>query len=157
PTENEIMKSRCSHVSLAAGLVSLLLATSIELHAQTLTHRYSFNDTAGSPTARDSVGGTTWNGTLQGTASLDGSMLQLDGGGFVTLPSGLITNYTQVSVEFWASYAPNNANWTRTFAFGDQNGSAQMDGLDYTHLAPGNYQNLHFSAPGGDVYANNPA
>jgi hypothetical protein len=141
-----------------AGVVSLLLFTSSELRAQTLTHRYRFNDSSGSPTASDSVGGTTWDGTLQGTAFLDGSMLQLDGGGFVTLPPGLITNYTQVSVEFWVSYAPNNANWTRTFAFGDQNGSgAQLDGLDYTHLAPGNYQNLHFSAPGGDVYANNPA
>jgi hypothetical protein len=139
-----------------AGFMSLLLFTPTEMRAQTLTHRYRFNDSSGSPTASDSVGGTTWDGTLQGTAFLDGSMLQLDGGGFVTLPAGLITNYTQVSVEFWVSYAPNNANWARTFAFGDQNGSAQLDGLDYTHLAPGNYQNLHFSAPGGDVYANNP-
>src|SRR5689334_16632955 len=149
------MKS--SHVSLIAAFVSLLLFTSTELRAQTLTHRYSFNDPTISTTVADSVGGTTWDGTLQGTASLDGSMLQLDGFGFVTLPSGLITNYTQVSVEFWVSYAANNGNWTRTFAFGDQNGSSQLDGLDYTHLAPGNYQNLHFSAPGGDVYANNPA
>jgi hypothetical protein len=144
-----------SHVSLAAG-ACLLIFTCAELGAQTLTHRYSFNDSTNSTTVADSVGGTTWDGALQGSAALDGSMLQLDGFGFVTLPSGLITNYTQVSVEFWASYAPNNGNWTRTFAFGDQNGSAQMDGLDYTHLAPGNYQNLHFSAPGGDVYANNP-
>src|SRR6516162_2080699 len=94
PTESENMKSFCSHVSLVAGFLSLLLATSI--HAQTLIHRYSFNDVNGIPS--DSVGGATWNGTLQGTASLDGSMLQLDGGGFVTLPAGLITNYTQVSV-----------------------------------------------------------
>jgi hypothetical protein len=146
---------KCSQVSLLAG-VCLLLSTSTKLGAQTLTHRYSFNDTVGSTNAIDSVGGSTWNGTLLGTASFDGSSLQLDGGGWVTLPLGLITNYTQVSVEFWASYDPNNANWTRTFAFGDQDGSgSQTDGLDYTHLAPGNYQNLHFSAPGGDVYANN--
>jgi hypothetical protein len=145
------------HVSVIAGFISLLLFTSTKLGAQTLTHRYSFNDTAGSTNAIDSVGGSTWNGTLLGTAFLDGSMLQLDGGGWVTLPSGLITNYTQVSVEFWVSYDPNNANWTRTFAFGDQDSfGVQTDGLDYTHLAPGNYQNLHFSAPGGDVYANNP-
>lgn len=141
-----------------AGFVSLLLFTSTPLEAQTLTHRYRFNDTSGSPTASDSVGGATWDGTLQGTAFLDGSMLQLDGGGFVTLPAGLITNYTRVSVEFWASYAPNNATWTRTFAFGDQNGSgAQLDGIDYTHFAPGDYQNLNFSVPGSGVYVNNPA
>jgi hypothetical protein len=140
------------HVSLAAGFC-LLVFTSTELGAQTLTHRYSFNNDAS-----DSVGGSTWNGVLQGTAIVDSSMLQLDGGGFVSLPAGLITNYTQLSVEFWVTYAPNNLFWTRTFAFGDQNGSgAQMDGVDYTHYAGGNYQNLNFSVPGSGVYVNNPA
>ncbi len=149
------MKTRSSHVTLITILTCLFLSTTSQLFAQTLTHRYSFNDSAGSPTASDSVGGPTWDGTLLGSASLDGSRLQLDGGGWVLLPSGLITNYSQLSVEFWVSYDLNNQAWTRTFAFGDQNGSAQLDGVDYCHFAPGNYQNLHFSAPGGDVYANN--
>src|SRR5215475_9660198 len=89
PTE-QYMKSRYSHVTLMAGFVCLLLFTSLNLRAQTLTHRYRFNVTSGNPTASDSVGGSTWDGTLQGSAFLDGSMLQLDGGGFVSLPSGLI-------------------------------------------------------------------
>jgi hypothetical protein len=123
-----------------------------------LTHRYSFNDSTTNTTVSDSVGGMTWDGTLQGTASLDGSMLQLDGGGFVSLPANLINGYNQLSVEFWVTYAPNNAFWTRTFAFGDQNGSgAQMDGVDYTHYAGGNYQNLNCSVPGSGVYVNNSA
>jgi len=84
----------------------MFLCTASQLFAQTLTHRYSFNGDA-----NDSVG--TANGTLQGSATVDSSMLQLDGGGFVSLPANLINGYNQLSVEFWVTYAPNNRSEER--------------------------------------------
>ena len=94
-----------------------LLAT-VAIAQPTLVHRYSFNDTSGSTTFTDSVGGANWAGTLQGSAVLDGSMLQLDGqGSFATVPEGIVHSYTQVTIEFWVSFGPDNPFWTRTFAF----------------------------------------
>ena len=150
------MKKTIRNISLVVLVVSQF-GLSQNLGAQTLTHRYSFNDPAGNSTFSDSVGGAT--GSLVGSAALDGSQLQLDGvGGFATLPGGLISGYPQVSIEFWASFSTNNPVWTRVFAFGDQNGAGgQRTGLDYTHFAGGNYQNLRLLATNGDVYVNNPA
>jgi hypothetical protein len=146
--------------SLAAACFALALPA----NAQTLTHRYSFNDPAGSQTFADSVGGTNWAGTLVddggGTAYLDGTNLDLDGGGdFGQLPSGILSNYTQVTVEFWADFSANNPVWTRVFAFGDQNsGGNKNSGIDYCHYAGGNYQNADMlNTNGGDTYANNPS
>jgi hypothetical protein len=132
--------------------------------AQTLIHRYSFNDAAGSSSFADSVG--TANGTLEqgisanpNSAYLTGSQLQLDGtGGYGLLPGGLLSSQTQVTIEFWASYT-SNAVWTRTFAFGDQTGGGTEDsGWDYTHYAGGNYENLNYqaSSTAQSTYANNP-
>jgi hypothetical protein len=55
-----------------------------------------------------------------------------------------MTNYTQITVEFWADLSSANPNWTRVFAFGNQNGDGTEDsGIDYCSFAPGNYQNLN--------------
>jgi hypothetical protein len=130
--------------------------------AQTLVNRYSFTDAAGSSSFTDSVGGAT--GSLVNSAStnvnsayLDGSQLQLDGtGGYALLPGGLISSKTQVTIEFWGSYSNSNPVWTRTFAFGDQNGGNENTGLDYCHYALGDWQNLNIQTPAGSGYANNP-
>jgi len=131
--------------------------------AQSLAHRYSFNDTAGSSTFVDSVGGA--DGTLNNStavnpnsASLDGAQLQLDGtGGYAVLPAGLISTNTTVTIEFWTSVSDTNAPWIRIFAFGDQTGAGgENTGLDYSPYAPGNYQNLNIQTPAGSGYANNP-
>jgi len=144
--------------------VALCLGGAWCVSAQTLAHRYSFNDAAGSSTFVDSVGGadgTLENGTAvnANSASLDGSQLQLDGtGGYAELPGGLISTNTQVTIEFWASFSATNDVWTRVFAFGDQNGSGNADtSLDYCHYAGGNYQNLNFATAAGSGYANNPS
>lgn len=148
-----------------AGVFAVLwFGTVFCASSQTLIHRYSFNDPAGSSTFADSVAAA--NGTLNNTAStnansayLNGSQLLLDGsGGYAVLPSGLISTNTQVTLEFWASYN-NNLTWTRTFAFGDQTGSGtENSGLDYTHLAGGNYQNLNYqtNTTGPGTYVNTP-
>lgn len=149
---------------MKVGLLAVLFfGGMLCVSAQTLTHRYSFNDTAGSATFADSVG--TANGTLNNanavnptSASLDGSQLQLDGtGGYALLPSGLISGNTQVTIEFWASFSSSNPYWTRVFAFGDQSGGNEDTGLDYCHYAGGNYQNLNYQTGAGSGYANNPS
>jgi hypothetical protein len=150
----------------AAMLLTIcpVMLFTISVSAQTLIHRYSFSDTPGSSTFIDSIGGA--NGTLQqglsanpNSAYLDGSQLQLDGtGGYGLVPAGLISSNTQVAIEFWVSYS-NNPVWTRTFAFGDQTGGGgQNSGLDYTHFAGGNYQNLNIQTnTSPNTYVNNPA
>ena len=151
-------KNALQSAALVGFSAILILGFAPQTAAQTLSHRYSFNDPAGSTTFADSVGSSTWNGTLQGGAVLDGNNLVLDGlGSWATLPAGLLSGYTQISVEFWADLGPNNPVWTRVFSFGDQNGSGGKNtGLDYCHYAGGNWQNLDLSVPGVDAYANNP-
>jgi hypothetical protein len=122
----------------------------------TLVHRYSFQDTAGSTTFADSVGGPAWDGTLQGSAALDGSSLQLDGsdGCFATLPPYIMSDYTQMTVEFWVDVAPSNPVWTYVFSFGEQAGGIKASGVDYCPYADGNYQNSDLRNSSGFVYAN---
>jgi hypothetical protein len=86
--------------------------------AASLTHRYSFT-----ADASDSVG--TAHGTLQGGAVVANGAAALNGtaGTYVDLPGGLITGYTNLTIEFWASFGVNG-NWNRVFDFGDQNASA---------------------------------
>src|ERR1700722_4604930 len=81
--------------------------------AQTLIHRYSFNDAVGSSTFADSVG--TANGALEQGISpnpnspyLTGPQVEVaGGGGYGLLPGGLLSSQTQVTIEFWASYTSN--------------------------------------------------
>ena len=143
--------------------IALSLSGEQSSSGQSLAHRYSFNDAAGSSTFVDSIGGA--NGSLNNatagnpnSASLDGSQLQLDGtGGYALLPGGLISTNTSVTVEFWASVNADNIVWTRLFAFGDQTGGGgENTGLDYSPYVPGNYQNLNIQTPANSGYANNP-
>src|SRR5262245_37729798 len=141
------------------GVLALVGFGTCSATAKTLTHRYSFNDTAGSTTFADSVGAA--NGSLNNdtasnpnSASLDGTKLQLDGaGGYATLPTGLINGYTQLTVEFWADVSPSVPLWTRVFSFGDQNGVNKNSGVDFCPFAGGDYQNLDMLA-GSGAYAN---
>jgi hypothetical protein len=125
----------------------------------TLVHRYSFQDTAGSSTFADSVGGSAWNGTLQGSAALTGTSLLLDGSSncCASLPPNIMSNYTQMTVEFWADIGFNPI-WTRVFSFGSSDGINKTSGVDYCPYAGGNYQNLDLSNTNGvNAYANNNA
>lgn len=80
-----------------------------------LKHRWSFTaDTT------DSVGGAT--GTNQGTATVSGGALVLDGaaGTFMELPPHLLSGLTAVTFDFWASFGANTDN-CRVFDFGNTN------------------------------------
>jgi hypothetical protein len=122
----------------------------------TLVHRYSFQDTAGSLTCADSVGGPDWNGTLMGSAVLTGSSLQLDGstGCYASLPPNIMSTYTQMTVEFWADIGAGNPFWTRVFSFGSTDGVNKTSGIDYCPAADGDFQNLDLVSGGVGDYAN---
>jgi len=109
----------------------------------TLTHRYSFQDTPGSTTFADSVAGPGWEGTLQGSATLDGASLQLDGtmDCYAYLPPYIMSGYTAMTVEFWADIGGSNPFWTYVFSFGEQVAGIKTSGIDFCPYADGNWQN----------------
>lgn len=151
------MKKNIPRAIIQASVAALVLALPALGRSQTLTHRYSFNDNFTNSTFVDSVGGANWTGTNMGNAYLDGSQLQLDGNGsWAQLPAGMVSSYSQVTIEFWATLYDSNPYWTRVFAFGDQSGTAENTGLDYCHYAGGNWQNLNIQTGAGGGYANNP-
>jgi len=98
-------------------------ATVLVKNVATLTHRYSF-----AANADDSVG--TANGTLQGTASVSGGSLVLDGnpGSYLQLPPGLLEGYDAVTVDTWVTFNAA-ATWARLWYFGN-------DRADEFYLAP---------------------
>jgi hypothetical protein len=89
----------------------------------TLEHRYSFNDAPETGAVTDSVGGAAGAGSLQGTATLTGTQVSLDGAGsYVELPPGIVGSQSALTIETWASFGQNPV-WVRLFDFGDQNGN----------------------------------
>jgi uncharacterized protein YjdB len=104
-------------------------SASVTVSPIALIHRYSFVSDAS-----DSVGGA--NGTVvaatTGTNVTIASGLTLPGGGgpgysgYVTLPGGILTNTTSVTIEAWVTQ--NNGNtWAQIWDFG--NGQSQNMGL----------------------------
>jgi hypothetical protein len=109
-------------IATYGGLSATQSVTVVEVPS-VLTHRYSFNETAGSTTFADSIG--TANGTVIGTANLDGNgNLALPGGAaganYAELPPNLIDGYSALTFEFWVRFG-SNPNWGRLVDFGDTN------------------------------------
>ena len=99
-----------------------------------LVHRYNFNETSGT-VAADSIGGAAWNGTLPNGGTFGGGKLALASASsqYVNLPANILSNYTAVTIEAWATF-PNTIPWnTMLFAFGNKNGTA---GEHYIFCAP---------------------
>jgi len=113
----------------ACGYLSLLSAAQIAHGA--LNHEYSFNDPVTSTNAIDSVGGAT--GALYPGASYPGNgTVLLDGNsGFVYLPDDIISNYTSISFEVWAT-PTSNPTWARLFDFGTNQGGKGTGGAGGT-------------------------
>jgi hypothetical protein len=89
-----------------------------------LTHRYNFNGDA-----NDSVG--TAHGTVMGgvtfvnnEAVFPASVASGPESDYIELPSGLISNYTAVTFQFWASPGASGT-WAEIYGFGNQNASGQ--------------------------------
>jgi hypothetical protein len=117
-----------------------------------LVHRYSFNDAAGSTTAKDSVG--TADATLVDSIAptppvvISNGMARFPGGGanatcgYITLPSGMLTTeFTNLTVEFWFTWNADSAmTWQRVFDFGDSakgsDAHVNAAGRDYVMFTP---------------------
>jgi hypothetical protein len=100
-----------------------------------LTHRYSFGETSGTNVA-DSVGGTAWNGFLPKGGTLTGSQVSLASGSqqYVQLPAGIISNYTAVSFETWATFPTTLSGNICLFDFGDTDSGGA--GMKYIFCQP---------------------
>ena len=101
-------------------LISFTLIFCLGIVAQgAVVNRYSFD---GDTAAVDSVGGK--DGVLDGTATISGGKLILDGGGSVHLPGDILDpGLESVTIEAW--YTENEAGdiWTRLFDFGGTDAS----------------------------------
>ena len=90
----------------------------------TLVHRYSFSETSGTTTA-DSIGGAVWNGTLPRGGTFGGGQLALAAASaqYVQLPAGVLSNYSAVTIDAWASFGtlPSACFF---FGFGNISGSS---------------------------------
>jgi hypothetical protein len=103
----------------------------------TLVHRYSFTNSSGLTTT-DSVGGTNYPALLMGGATLGGGQVTLDGvTGYVQLPSGILSNMDEVTIETWASFGSPINSFANLFCFGyaDQTGDGNNGlGADYINI-----------------------
>jgi autotransporter-associated beta strand protein len=97
-----------------------------------VVRRWSFNQTAGNApagtTVTDSVSGTAL-ATVQGNgATFTGEGLRLPGGaaasgaGYLQLPAGILSSYTNATVEVWAK-ALSVQNWARVLDFNNGTGN----------------------------------
>jgi hypothetical protein len=121
-----------SVVVVYQGTTNTAAVTVIQAAAPTLAHEYSFGDTIGSTTAVDSVGGATWNGTLPNNGAFNGTgQLALTGASsqYVSLPSGILSNYSAVTIEEWVTLQSDPA-FTMYWAFGD----TDTNGLGMNYL-----------------------
>ena len=122
-------------VASYGGITATQMVTVLDQAPATLIHRYSFNGPAAAAPATfaDSVGGA--DGTLVGTASVDGNgKLVLtgnstDNNNYAALPAHLLDTNLAFTLESWVSFG-NNPTWARFLGFGDTvngGGDSYMD------------------------------
>jgi hypothetical protein len=122
-----------ANYAMSAAQVAWLPVNSAPL--PTLVHRYNFNETSGT-VVNDSIGGAAWNGSLPNGGTFGGGQLVLSNAfsQYVSLPAGILSNYTAVTIEAWATF-PSQIAWnTMFFSFGNTVGSS---GNSYIYSAPG--------------------
>ncbi|HEX4119348.1 MAG TPA: alpha-L-arabinofuranosidase C-terminal domain-containing protein [Verrucomicrobiae bacterium] len=102
----------------------------------TLVHRYSFSDAPGSSYVVDSLGGFAWNGTLPNGGVFAGGQLTLASSNrqYVLLPAGILSNYTAVTIEVWATFPGQLPVNCFFYGFGDTDSGGV--GEDYIFCAP---------------------
>ena len=99
-----------SVITVYQGITNTATVTVAQPPVPTLVNRYSFSDKddgAGNlgATITDSVGGPAWNGTLPNGGTLTGTQCQLLAASqqYVNLPGGILSNYTAVTIDTWAT------------------------------------------------------
>jgi hypothetical protein len=100
----------------------------------TLVHRYSFNETSGTNVA-DSIGGPAWMGTLPRGGTLGGGQVAIASNlqQYIQLPVGILSNYTQVTIEAWVTFPDQLPVNCFFFGFGNYSGNT---GYNYIFCAP---------------------
>ncbi len=136
----------------------LLAALSGSAVAQTITHRWSFNESGAATNGTvipDAIGGAS--GTIVGAgANRSGTSLSLPGStdgnvaatgisAYFDMPNGIVSSKTDMTVEIWATIL-SSQNWQRLFDFGRI--TAAGNG------APGEIINTS-GAPGGTTSSDN--
>ncbi|HUD47493.1 MAG TPA: LamG-like jellyroll fold domain-containing protein [Candidatus Baltobacteraceae bacterium] len=133
-------------VNYLIAIILIFLALPSLLSAQTLEHRYSFNDD-GSTNAIDSVGGTNWDGILEGNAYISNNAVVLpyspgstsdSPAGYVQLPNGIVTNDASITVECWLTDF-EGLTWAEAWCFGDSSsgpGNPPSGGTAYISMIP---------------------
>jgi len=119
-----------SVTAIYQGITNSVSVTVVQAAAPTLVHRYSFGDANGSTNVVDSIGGPVWNGMVMtndfstnagviAPGSFTGTQLQLTASSlnFVQLPSGILSNYTAMTIEGWVTAQTLPAN-CMYYAFG---------------------------------------
>lgn len=132
--QDNVRGHRRRHRVLRAIAVGAAATVAAEPSLAALTHRYSFNEVAGT-TVTDSIGGA--NGTVINRGdgsngvtapSWDGGSLSLNNTGgsnditlnnYVDLPND-IAKTTSLTIEGWTTWGGSN-NWQRVFDFGNTN------------------------------------
>jgi hypothetical protein len=128
------------------GTTNTASVTVVQAAPSTLVHRYSFDDANGSTTVADSVGGAAWNGTVMSSgnnavpapgAFTNGVLyLSTANTNYVQLPSGILSNYTTLSVEIWVTFPGSLPGNCCIFCFGDTETNGA--GKDYVFCQPQN-------------------
>jgi hypothetical protein len=122
-------------ITITSGVLSSNSTITVTPFTNSLIHRYSFDESSGS-TAADSIGGPSWDGTLNGGATFGGGQVTLDGiDGFVQFPAGIVSNMDAVTVEAWANFG-TPAAFATLFDFGDQDTAAIPQGMNYIAFQP---------------------
>jgi len=125
-------------ITASYGSLGLSASQSVRVAGvpNTLVHRYSFNDSPGSGTAADSVGGSAWNGALPNGGTFGNGQLTLASASqqYVQLAAGILSNYTAVTIEAWATFADQLPVNCFFYGFGNTDGSGA--GEDYIFCAP---------------------
>lgn len=125
-------------VSATFGTYTSVNSVSITVtpFTNSLIHRYSFSEDSGNITV-DSVGGSTWDGTLNGSATLGGGKVILDGSsGYVQLPAGIVSNMDAVTIEAWADFSSATNAYNSLYYFGAQDDSFSPLGENYIGFQP---------------------
>lgn len=125
------------------GTTNIASVTVVQAAAPTLVHEYSFSDANGSTNIVDSIGGPAWNGMVMtndfstnagsiAPGNFTGTQLQLVASNlnFVQLPSGILSNYTALTIEGWVTAQTLPAN-CMYYAFGDMDTTTNHYGENY--------------------------
>ena len=141
--KNRFLRSGLFGVGMATVLLMQLAAS-----AQTLVDRYSFTDDGTHTNIVDSVGGTNWYGTLPNGGDLIDAPGQLilaaSSDQYVQLPAGVLSNYTAVTIDCWATFGTLPS---ACFLYGFGNTDSGGAGENYIFCQP---QNGRIAISGGD-------